>query len=86
MSETTENSDTPTVSNSDRLCAPWADYQGSPIHEGDEIKHPSGECGTVIHLGDDLPDSDAWRVDYHDSDMGRLCLQVGEKGRAVVCT
>lgn len=63
--------------------APWIDFAGETIHEGDTIQHPSGESGTVVfHPGrEDV--SDQWMVDYGDGISSRLILQVGEKGRAV---
>jgi hypothetical protein len=65
--------------------APWPDYEGNPIHEGDAICHPSGEQGEVYRLPDVEDPNDAWRVDYGDSaPHSRLCLQIGWKGQAVV--
>ncbi len=63
--------------------APWPDYAGNEIHEGDRIQHPSGEVGVVVHLADEHEPEDQWRVDYGDGTLSRLCLQVGDKGRAV---
>lgn len=65
--------------------APWLDFKGNPIHEGDVIEHPSGESGIVLWLGAELRVSDRWRVKYESSnELARLCLQVGEKGMATV--
>jgi hypothetical protein len=64
--------------------AHWTDYVGNPIFEGDIIEHPTGETGKVIHLLTYPDPSDAWRVDYGDDMLSRLCLQIGEKGMAVV--
>jgi hypothetical protein len=63
--------------------APWKDYEGNDIHEGDIIVHPSGETGTVV-ITDKESDGDKWRVDYGDAILSRLCLQIGDKGKAVV--
>lgn len=65
--------------------APWKDFSGADIHEGDRIAHPAGERGTVVFL-QEYPDAhDRWRVDYHDGGpFSRLSLQVGDKGQAVV--
>lgn len=65
--------------------APWKDFAGSDIHEGDVIAHPhSGERGTVAFLPEHSG-ADQWRVDYHDGGpVSRLCLQIGDKGQAVV--
>lgn len=62
---------------------PWPDYAGNPIHEGDTIIHPSGEFGTVLYWAEHPDVGDQWRVDYGDG-VDRLCLQIGERGRAVV--
>jgi len=69
-----------------RRRAPWPDYAGNPIHEGDRIKHPSGSLGVVECLdGEGLTDQDRWRVRYFEvSGRARLCLQIGPKGHAVV--
>ena len=68
-----------------RRTAPWADFDGNPIREGDAICHPSGEQGDVYRLPDVEDPVDAWRVDYGDDrPHSRLCLQVGFKGQAVV--
>ena len=68
-----------------RRKAPWPDYAGNPIHEGDTIEHPSGERGIVrLFMAGESP-ADQWRVDYGDFPQGdRLCLQIGAKGQAVV--
>jgi hypothetical protein len=62
--------------------APWTDFAGNDIHVGDTIEHPSGERGKVVFLLLEHP-SDQWRVDY-GTELLRLCLQVGDRGRAVV--
>lgn len=66
--------------------APWKDFAGDEIHEGDIIEHPNGLRGTVICMRVYDDDGDRWRVKYHDGSVGyaRLCLQIGDKGRAVV--
>lgn len=65
--------------------APWTDYAGNPIREGDTIKHPVGEfTGRVFFLEDFDSPSDQWRVDYGDGVPYRLALQIGDKGQAVV--
>lgn len=67
---------------------PWRDYAGNVIHEGDKIQHPSGERGTVLYWRHEKEQSDRWRVQYEDAPQGvvsRLGLQIGDKGRAVVC-
>lgn len=65
--------------------APWKDFSGADIHENDVIVHPTGERGTVIFFPE-FPDAgDQWRVLYTDGGpVSRLCLQIGDKGQAVV--
>ena len=64
--------------------APYLDYANQPIYEGDIIQHPQGARGMVVKVSGYSLDSDTWKVDYGDSDLNRLCLQVGEKGQAIV--
>lgn len=64
--------------------APWPDFAGNPIHEGDTIEHPSGDRGMVVLLPNEEHEGDQWRVDYGSGDLSRLSLQIGDKGRAVV--
>lgn len=64
--------------------APWPDYGGNRILDGDTILHPDGTRGVVRFLADFADPSDQWRVEYGNGDYGRLCLQIGDKGRAVV--
>lgn len=72
------------VTRDDRKKAPWPDFKGNDLFEGDVIKHPSGEWGVIvyyeIHGGE--TQHDAWRVKYKDG-LARLCLQIGDKGEAV---
>lgn len=75
---------TPINSLQTRKC-PWPDYVGNPIHAGDVIVHPAnGERGVVVFLAHERDIGDAWRVRYEDGTISRLCLQLGDKGRAVV--
>ena len=64
--------------------APYLDYNGCEIFEGDVIVHPSGETGVVVYLHGHQDASDSWFVDYGETSISRLCLQVGPKGMAVV--
>jgi len=64
--------------------APWPDFAGNDIHEGDTIKHPSEQQGKVVFLEHETDPADQWRVDYGDTYLSRLCLQIGDKGMAVV--
>jgi hypothetical protein len=36
----------------DKRTAPWPDYEGNPIREGDRICHPEGDQGDVYRLPD----------------------------------
>lgn len=69
-----------------RRLAPWSDFAGQPVHEGDTIEHPTGQRGVVEFWPLELDDGDAWRVRYVDDPdhLSRLCLQLGDKGMAVV--
>jgi len=64
--------------------APWNDSAGNEIHEGDTLQHPSGERGRVVFLAHESDPADQWRVNYGEPALSRLCLQIGDKGRAVV--
>ncbi len=68
----------------ERRKAPWPDFNGSGIFEGDVILHPNGESGVVVFLDWEEQPTDQWRVDYRDGTRSRLCLQVGGKGQAFV--
>jgi hypothetical protein len=67
-----------------RRRAPWEDFAGNPIYEGDTIMHPSGQHGIVIFINAEKEPSDQWRVDYGVGGILRLCLQIGDKGQARV--
>jgi len=62
--------------------APWSDFAGYAIREGDIIFHPSGEIGKVVFVPNKLIPEDQWLVDYGDGCLSRLCLQIGDKGQA----
>lgn len=66
--------------------APWKDFDGNDIYEGDSLRHPSGERGVVCFWPDENAPSDQWRVFYaeHGAMHSRLCLQIGDKGCGVV--
>ncbi len=68
--------------------APWPDFNGNPIHHGDRMWHPvSGQTFTAVRLRG-IPDpGNAWRAIYDSEDpvgVSRLCLQIGDKGMAVL--
>lgn len=63
--------------------APWLDYAGHEIHEGDTMRHPDGMEFKVLY------DSarrgiDCWRAYYLDETGLSLVLQIGDKGMAQV--
>jgi len=69
--------------------APWPDAAGNPIYHGDRLRHPADGLEFVavkLPIGDEP--SDMWRAVYVlKGDLvtvSRLCLQIGEKGQAVV--
>ena len=65
--------------------APWKDFVGNDIHEGDIITHPSGESGKVVFLPEEAEQDDQWGVAYVGYKyLSRLCLQIGDRGQAVV--
>ena len=65
--------------------APWKDFAGNDIHEGDTITHPSGESGKVVFVPDGEAPEDQWMIAYVGSKyLSRLCLQIGDRGQAVV--
>jgi hypothetical protein len=66
--------------------APWRDFAGNEIYDGDVICHPSGERGKVVFLRSGTNPEDQWRVKYEDGQFSRLCLQIGDKGRARINT
>ena len=64
--------------------APWRDFKGNKIFEGDTIIHPTGETGIVNYHSERKDISDQWTAKYDFGPESRLILQVGDKGRAVV--
>ena len=77
----------PAAAPGDRRLAPWPDYAGNPVHEGDVIEHPDGMRGIVRfvpRLGADA--YKLWRVSYPDCPNidAPLAFQIDDKGQAVV--
>lgn len=70
------------------LVAPWSDFIGQPIHHGDRLTHQDGTEFVAIRLNGFQEESDAWRAVYDNApqSVSRLCLQIGDKGRAVLAT
>jgi hypothetical protein len=68
--------------------APWKDYNGVQVRDGDIIKHPSGEVGVVRFMPKRGLDCafDQWWVDYGTGRLSRLTLQLDDKGCAIVVT
>lgn len=67
--------------------APWPDFKGNDIYEGDTIKHPSGQQGVVVFRPERESDTDRWLVSYFEGGLeSRLCLQIGDRGMAEVLT
>lgn len=64
--------------------APWADFNGMPIFDGDKIVHPSGETGTVKYFEHAGGPDKQWWVDYWTGECLPLRSLVGDKGQAVV--
>lgn len=64
--------------------APWTDFSGHEILEGDVLIHPTGETGRVVYEVSQTDELDQWRVEYSDGVAERLCDQIGIKGQAKV--
>ncbi len=64
--------------------APWPDFKGNELYEGNVIAHPSGQEGVIVYHPERETPNDQWLIQYNDEWESRLCLQVGDKGRAVV--
>jgi hypothetical protein len=63
--------------------APWKDYEGNDLYEGDFIAHPNIECGEVV-FKPEFGGLRGWRVKYPDDEYTSwLALQIGKKGKAV---
>lgn len=68
-----------------RRIAPWRDYKGTILYEGDIILHPgeNKDSGVIEYWEGEESINDAWRVRYTDGEVLRLCLQIGDKGQAI---
>ena len=72
---------------SEPALAPWPDFAGQPIKHGARLRHPAdGTEFVAVRLKGFADEGDAWRCIYdHDpQSVSRLCLQIGDKGQAVV--
>ncbi len=63
--------------------APWKDYNGNELFEGDKIIHPSGEVGKIVFEKKWEESDSVWFVNYGNDVFSQLCLQIGWKGQAV---
>lgn len=65
--------------------APWPDFAGNPVHEGDYIEHPNGDSARVVFSLDPKHDGvSRWRAVYANDESLWLGNQIGDKGRAAV--
>ena len=65
--------------------APWPDFLGQAIHHGDRLLHPQdGAEFVAVRLNGHSDAGDAWRAVYDNGTVSRLCLQIGDKGQAVL--
>ena len=70
---------------SPEVVAPWPDFLGQKIKHGCRLVHPSdGLEFTAVRLCGYDDECDAWRAIYDDAAVSRLCLQIGDKGQAVL--
>ena len=69
-----------------RRKAPWPDFKGSAIYEGDTLAHPDGERGIVTVVSADAGKgiNYEWKAVYEDGCALWLGNQIGDKGMAVV--
>jgi hypothetical protein len=67
--------------------APWPDFLGQSIQHGARLLHPQdGNEFVAVRLHGHADESDAWRAVYDDGTVSRLCLQIGDKGQAVLAS
>lgn len=65
--------------------SPWLDYENNELFEGDKIRHPDGDIGVIEFHSKFKDPADQWWVNYGNGPLSRLCMQIGDKGRAVKC-
>lgn len=63
--------------------APWPDFAGNPVHEGDRLIRPCGESG-VVRLREQDDGAGRWWVDYGHGQLRPLQTELGVTGRATV--
>lgn len=66
--------------------APWPDFAGKPISDGDTIRHPDGTTAivTVVAIDPWRDKLSEWRAVYEDGMSLWLGNQIGDKGQAIV--
>lgn len=67
-----------------RRKAPWPDFRGADIFEGDAIIHPAGDAAMVEFVFDEPMPSLRWRAKYSNGESMWLGNQIGDKGQAYV--
>lgn len=67
------------MSEKSKKIAPYMDYNGNELREGDYIMHSSGEEGRIFINNN----NNDWKVRYFDDTVLNLALQIGWKGRAI---
>lgn len=64
--------------------APWPDFAGNEIAEGDFLIHPDGKKGCVVFEQSGAHEGvNRWRMVYEDGVSLWLGNQIGDKGQAV---
>lgn len=67
-----------------RQIAPWPDFAGHPIQEGDRVIRHCGDTGVVVLLQGAHDDPARWQVNYGPGNQRSLAEEVSPSGRAVV--
>lgn len=63
--------------------APWTDFAGNEIAEGDFLIHPDGKKGCVMFEQSGAYEGvNRWRMVYEDGESLWLGNQIGDKGQA----
>lgn len=64
--------------------APFKDFAGNELFEGDSIRHPANaDVGVIFVTEKSIGEHAKWRVKYNDGEDLPLFLQVDDKGKAV---
>jgi hypothetical protein len=67
-----------------RQIAPWQDFSGKPVQEGDRVLDASGDMGIVVLRPEQTQDDARWCVDYGNGVLRCLRTELNGEGRAVV--